>query len=51
VTAKNTPQAARLAMAISRCCHPVVWAEMKAQSTLLPDLAQLFAAAPEATTW
>jgi uncharacterized protein (TIGR02646 family) len=51
VDARNTERAEHLAKAISRCGHPAVWAEMKAQSLLLPDLARLFAAAPEAAGW
>jgi uncharacterized protein (TIGR02646 family) len=51
VHARNTERGEHLAKAISRCGHPTVWAEMKTQSLLLPDLAELFAAAPEAFDW
>lgn len=51
VEARDTGRAEHLAKAISRCGHRAVWAEMKAQSFLLPDLAELFAAAPEASAW
>lgn len=49
--ARGTTRAALLAEAIGRYDHPSVWAEMKAQSKLMPDLAPLFAAAPEALSW
>lgn len=51
VGARGTERGERLAKAVSRCGHPAVWAEMKCQSSLLPDLAPLFAAAPEALGW
>jgi hypothetical protein len=31
--------------------HPTVWKEMKRQHNLIPELAQLFADAPEALEW
>ena len=31
--------------------HPTVWAEMKRQYTLLPDIHALFSRAPEALNW
>jgi hypothetical protein len=51
VEVRGTNQAAFLAKAIARYDHPSVWTEMKAQSSLIPDLAPLFAAAPEAVGW
>lgn len=51
VDARNTEGAEPVKKAISRCGHRAVWEEMKAQSLLLPDLAELFAAAPEAAGW
>jgi len=48
---RNTERAEPVKKAISRCGHRAVWEEMKAQSSLLPDLAELFAAAPEALGW
>jgi hypothetical protein len=51
VALKNMPSSAHLAAAISRCGHPTVWAEMKAQAHLIADLVPLFGAAPEAHTW
>lgn len=51
VQMRGTSPAASLASAIVRCCHPVVWAEMKAQAHLVDDLGPLFEAAPEARTW
>lgn len=41
----------RVAEAISRCGHPTVWSEMKAQAHLIADLKPLFDAAPEALAW
>jgi hypothetical protein len=37
--------------AIKRMQHPTVWSEMRRQSDLIPELAQLFGPAPEALTW
>lgn len=51
VHVRGTPKAEHLARALSRCGHPSVWVEMKAQASLQPDLAPLFAAAPEASSW
>jgi uncharacterized protein (TIGR02646 family) len=48
VDARNKAEAEHLAKAISRCGHRAVWAEMKAQSLLLPDISKLFIKAPEA---
>lgn len=36
---------------ILRMHHPTVWAEMKRQRTLIPELEALFAQAPEALNW
>lgn len=41
----------RLATEIQTRQHPTVWSEMRRQHASLPDLAPLFAAAPEALTW
>jgi hypothetical protein len=51
VDARNTERAEPVKKAIVRCGHRAVWEEMKAQSLLLPDLAGLSAAAPEAAGW
>jgi hypothetical protein len=51
VNARTTIRASSLAKAIARCGHPAVWAEMKAQSRAIPELAPLFAAASEAYGW
>jgi hypothetical protein len=51
VAVRGTAAADRLSAVIPRCGHPTVWAEMKAQSALLPDLSKLFEAAPEALAW
>ncbi|MEK6283380.1 MAG: hypothetical protein AABN95_23745 [Acidobacteriota bacterium] len=37
--------------AFKRMHHPTVWKEMKRQHSLIPDLNQLFADAPEALKW
>ncbi len=36
---------------LRRTYHPTVWAEMKRQRSLLPELRALFQAAPEALEW
>lgn len=41
----------RLATEVRIRQHPTVWAEMKRQHASLPNLAPLFAAAPEALSW
>ncbi len=41
----------RLADAVRRMAHPTVWHEMKRQSESVPELAALFACAPEALAW
>lgn len=48
---RGTAEGVRLARAITRCGHPTVWAEMKSQSGMIPDIGRLFAAAPEALGW
>jgi uncharacterized protein (TIGR02646 family) len=45
---RGTAEGAKRAAAISRCGHPTVWAEMKAQAHVIRELAELFTAAPEA---
>lgn len=51
VEIKKIGSADHLARAVSRYDHPTVWAEMKGQRDALPELAELFAAAPEALCW
>lgn len=51
LSVRGTARAQLVAKAIKRCGHPSVWAEMKAQSKSIPDLDQLFQAAPEAYEW
>ena len=42
---------ARTVAVLRRTYHPTVWAEMKRQRSLLPELRALFQAAPEALEW
>ncbi|GAB4212901.1 MAG: hypothetical protein OHK0022_49340 [Roseiflexaceae bacterium] len=41
----------RLIQALKRMRHPSVWREMKRKHTRIPDLNELFTAAPEALDW
>ena len=44
-------QLTKLIKALRRMGHPTVWAEMKRQESLIPELHDLFTQAPEALTW
>lgn len=44
-------QLEKLISALQKMGHPTVWAEMKRQQGLIPDLRELFVQAPEALDW
>jgi hypothetical protein len=41
----------KLISALQKMGHPTVWAEMKRQHELIPELGELFIKAPEALDW
>lgn len=48
---ESSEQLETLVTALKRMGHPTVWLEMQRQHLRIPDLAALFAQAPEALTW